>query len=291
MISTTTLIKILSIKGIGRKTVRSIIDHIPAEILTGDDLLTFLPQLNPKFNRENILEGINTAISIVFEARRKGISFIDLNSEQYPALLKQIDDPPFVISYKGDINLLQTNCITIVGAREGTIKGFTSSFKYGKLLAEQGYTIVSGLAKGCDKFAHEGCLEAHGNTIAVLANPLNYVYPRAHSYLADQIVSKEGLIISESLLGVKLNSGAFIQRNRIQVGLSKCIIVCESGDSGGTMKTIEFCIKNNRNVGYIVNQNERAQFSDLIKSAKVQPLYSRNDVLSFAESSKPNTNL
>lgn len=282
-----TLIKILSIKGIGRKTARLLIEKLPPGIITDNQLIDYLLLFSSNKSRlslglETIKAGINKGSRTITDSKKSDISFIEFNSVYYPTLLSKIDDPPLILSYKGDIEILKNSCIGIVGVRNPTSKGYHDSYYYGKELAQLGCTIVSGLAKGCDTFAHKGCIEANGKAIAVLANPLDTIYPFENKWLSEEILNKGGLLISESFLGQKLTAGTFLQRNRIQVGLCDAVVVIEANNSGGTMETIKLCLKNNRKVGCLVNgDRSRKNGAALYPSAKVQQLHNKGEVFQF----------
>lgn len=280
MVNTETILKILSIKGVGRKTALQLINRLPPGSINDTELLDYLLNSGVKLDNGLIKSGIAKANSIISESMKLKISFIDIHSPHYPRLLAEINDPPLVLSYKGDISLLKSTCIAIIGAREGTTRGYTSSFTYGKMLAQNGYTVVSGLAKGCDRFAHEGCLEVNGKTIAVFGTPLDSVYPYENKKLANEILLKGGLLISESLIGDNITPGSFLLRNRIQIGICNRIIAVEPNPTGGTHKTIDLCLKNNRKVGCIVN-NRKTMENVINLSAKVQRLHNKNEVFKF----------
>lgn len=174
--------------------------------------------------------------------RKKGIEIISLNSIDYPELLKQIDDPPPIIYCKGNINLLKENRnIAIIGTREPTKYGEVATKKIARHFASENYTIVSGLAKGIDTFGHIGALEAqNGKTIAVMGGSLDKIYPSENKILAEEILLKDGLLISEIGIGEKTYKGSFVRRDRIQSGLSLGVCPVQAPLKSGTHHTINF---------------------------------------------------
>ena len=121
----------------------------------------------------------------------------------YPALLKEIDDPPMVLYVKGDLSCLRQRTISIVGTRNPSVTGRETARRFAFDLAGQNLTIVSGLALGIDAAAHQGCLEASGSTIAVMGTGVDCIYPRQHAKLAE-LICQNGLLMSsgQGTLGV-----------------------------------------------------------------------------------------
>lgn len=168
-------------------------------------------------------------------------------SSEYPALLKEISDPPVVLYTKGQLNALLQPTLAVIGSRNPSITGRDNSRMFAKALAEQGVTIVSGLALGVDAEAHAGCLASGGQTIAVMGTGIDTIYPRRHAMLAEQITQK-GLLISEFPLKSPPIAGHFPRRNRIISGLSLCILVVEAALKSGSLITARMALEQNRDV-------------------------------------------
>ena len=145
----------------------------------------------------------------------------------------------------GDMSLLttETNRIAIIGARAASPSGLKKAYELGKQFAEEGSIIVSGLALGCDKAAHEGCLDAGGQTIAIVASGLNIVHPKENAPLQQRILENGGLILSEQPFGVKANPTRLVARNRLQAALSSTVILTECPEQSGSMHTMRFARK------------------------------------------------
>ncbi len=172
---------------------------------------------------------------------------IAITSDLYPPLLKLIPDPPPILYAKGNIALLHTtNAVAIIGTREPTSGGLFVARHLASQLAQHNYTIVSGLAKGIDRAAHEGALEAKGKTVAVFGTSLETVYPAEHRSLAASILAESGVLISELALGQRGFRTAFVRRDRIQSGLSLAILPIQTRNDGGTMHTVHFARTQNR---------------------------------------------
>jgi DNA processing protein len=160
---------------------------------------------------------------------------ITLNSDEYPAILAEINTPPMVLFGEGNWNLLQQPKIAVVGTRHPTAQGRQNAFAFAHELAAHGLVVVSGMALGVDRAAHEGALSAAANsTIAVLGTGIDLIYPANHRELYQQI-SANGLLVSEFQLATPAISTNFPRRNRIVVGLSLGCLVVESAEDGGSM--------------------------------------------------------
>lgn len=171
--------------------------------------------------------------------------------DDYPKLLKNINDPPICVFGKGDRNSIDLNnetCIGIVGARKNTPYGQYVAEELGKACAAAGLVIVSGMASGIDTISHKAAIEKQARTIAVLGTAIDVIYPSENKELHDQILKEYGIIISEYPPGYITGPGMFVLRNRIIVGLSKAIIVVEGGKHSGTLTTARYAAENGRDV-------------------------------------------
>ena len=139
---------------------------------------------------------------------------------RYPEELRQIGWPPERLYYEGDIGLLNGKNIAVVGTRRMSEYGREVTVKFTNDLVKEGWTIVSGLARGVDRVAHETCIANGGKTIAVLAHGLDKTYPPEHAGLRRIIIEHGGLVISEHTNGVGLTKQNLAVRNRIVVGIS-----------------------------------------------------------------------
>lgn len=260
MEKTELILKLLSIPGVGRKSARLILEKITTPINNDKELIVFLLEIqeqNPrvKFDAGKIQAGLAIAEKILNDSANNNIELIDFTSEKYPELLKQILDPPLLLSCIGNTNAISQKSIAIVGTREPSEIGYKKAIEISEFFTEQGYTIVSGLALGCDTAAHIGCLNKKGNTIAVLAHGLQTIYPKENKQLAEKILASGGLLISEYFYGISPRPNYFIERDRIQAGMSQSVIVIETGIKGGTLHTVKFCEKNNRPVACYYSEN------------------------------------
>ena len=179
--------------------------------------------------------------------QENGILTVTWDDTNYPHHLKDIDQPPPLLFYKGTLNKKDDWAIAIVGTRQKTAYGRQITEDLSNFLAQNGITIVSGLARGIDSIAHEGAIKANGRTIAVMGCGVDQVYPPEHRRLAEKI-EQNGAIISEYAVGTPPDGINFPPRNRIISGLSMATIVVEAGDTSGALITATFAVNQGRDV-------------------------------------------
>ena len=177
-----------------------------------------------------------------------GINIVTIKSDSYPKLLKETLSPPILLYCKGDIKLLKTTCVAVVGTRRMSKYGKEITYKFTFDIANAGITIVSGLADGVDSEAHKATLDAKGKTIAVLGCGINTCYPATNQPLYERILSNGGLIVSEYKPNDKVMPFHFPARNRIIAGLSKGVLITEATEKSGSMHTKEYALENNRDL-------------------------------------------
>jgi DNA processing protein len=165
-------------------------------------------------------------------------AFITSRDAGYPRLLKEINDPPIGLYRKGDY-LFEQPCMAIVGSRRTTLYGQSVAKKLGAQLAQLGFCVVSGLARGIDTAAHEGALSVGGKTAAVVGCGIDIIYPPENFDLYRRI-AETGAVLSEFPFGRKADRQTFPMRNRVVSGISEGVIVVESDASGGAMITARF---------------------------------------------------
>lgn len=174
-----------------------------------------------------------------------GVQALTWDSPDYPSLLREVYNPPPVLYVRGEIAPADSLSVALVGTRSPSVNGKETARRLGHDLAENGITVVSGLALGIDGIAHRAALDAGGRTLAVLACGLDQVYPARHRELASRIIA-QGALISDYALGVKPEARNFPPRNRIISGLSLGTVVVEAGIKSGALITLRFAIDQGR---------------------------------------------
>lgn len=181
------------------------------------------------------------------ELKKREIQAVTLLDRDYPPLLGQLPQPPWVLYVRGDVSHLQGPGLAVVGTRKPTAYGKRVTRQLAGNIASRGWTVVSGLAAGVDGEAHRAALEAGGRTVAVLGCGVDVVYPRHHRELYKEVVRK-GAVISEVPPGTEPHPGLFPQRNRIISGLSWGTLVVEAAEKSGSLITAHHSLEQGREV-------------------------------------------
>lgn len=191
----------------------------------------------------------NDKIDMIKRAvEEKSIKVVNFNDEKYPKNLKILEDAPFLIFYKGNIEKLNYGYnISIIGSRNCTNYGLNVTKIISKALAENSISVISGMAKGIDAQAHRSTIENGGFTCAVLGCGIDIIYPKENTKLYKDIL-ENGCIISEFMPGTPPVSHNFPIRNRIISALSEIIIVVEAGTKSGTLITVRLALDQGKNV-------------------------------------------
>lgn len=269
------LLTYLNVKGLGNKTACKIAEEAircNVSLSSTKGMFEFFQMLMKKnvISRPNINnvtainDGYDTAMRTIEQSELKGIKYTTLYSNDFPSKLKDIRDSkgnldaPLVLWYKGNLEVAEMPSVAIIGTREPTYEGIVAGQHFGYEFSKEGFNIVSGLAYGCDKSAHEGALKAEGKTTAFLANGLDIVYPPEHTELAERIVSSGGLLMSEYQIGTRSIINYFIARDRLQSGLSDACIVIQTGREGGALHAVRATIVNNKPLYAVEFNDEKA---------------------------------
>uniref|UniRef100_A0A831TE30 DNA-protecting protein DprA n=1 Tax=Thermorudis peleae TaxID=1382356 RepID=A0A831TE30_9BACT len=180
-------------------------------------------------------------------ARRSGATLIPLAEDAYPRLLKEIASPPLVLFVRGELRAEDEQAIALVGTRRPTAYGKDVALQLSGELASRGVVIVSGLARGIDRVAHEAALDAGGRTIAVLGSGIDVIYPPEHARLAERIAG-QGALVTEFPPGEQPMAKNFPVRNRLISGLSLGVVVVEAPRKSGALITANFAADQGRTV-------------------------------------------
>lgn len=215
-------------------------------------------------------------------AERAGCRIICRDDADYPASLKHISDPPICLYVRGTIIPTDAVALAIVGSRRCSHYGLEQSFRFGERLAQAGFTIVSGLARGIDGQAHQGALRAGGRTLAILGNGLSTVYPPEHADLSERIV-EQGALISELPVATTPDAKNFPGRNRIIVGLCLGVLIVEAGQRSGALISARLANEYNREVfaipGRVDTPDTSAGTNGLIRDGGAKLVTCMEDIL------------
>lgn len=178
-----------------------------------------------------------------------GIEVLAIDGVGYPPLMALAKNPAAILYCRGDRSALaRLDAVAVVGTREPTDNGVVVARRLTRAMVEQGFTIVSGLAKGIDAVGHRETIDQGGTTIAVLGTSIDKAYPAAHRDLADEILSSGGALVSEYPLGMTTSGRHFVERDRLQAALSIAVMPIQTDVDGGTMHTVKFARESERAV-------------------------------------------
>ncbi|TNE59812.1 MAG: DNA-protecting protein DprA, partial [Sphingomonadales bacterium] len=195
--------------------------------------LEALPQLGTRGGRSYRTAGASQIEREIDAVRRAGARYLFHDQPDFPQLLSQLDSAPPILTWRGRIDLAAQPCVAIVGARNASAAAVKLARDFAHELSSQGFTIVSGLARGIDGAAHEGALP---RTVGVIASGIDIAYPPQHSELQDRIAA-EGLLLAEQPPGTEPKGSHFPSRNRIIAGLSAGTLVVEAAPKSGSLIT------------------------------------------------------
>jgi len=238
------------VKGIGAVRLRQILDFFGSlEVAWNSPMDGFISAGLPQKTIEN-LQKVRTQVDldlIMANIDKKKIKVITWEDADYPRRLKEINQAPPVLFINGSINVEDDWAVAVVGTRRVTPYGRQVAVEIARFLAQNGVTVVSGLARGVDAIAHQSALQAGGRTIAVLGSGVDVVYPPEHAKLAKEIIA-QGALISDYPIGTAPDGVNFPPRNRIISGLSLATVVVEAGEKSGALITAEFAVDQGRDV-------------------------------------------
>lgn len=180
-------------------------------------------------------------------ARARGVTLLTPADPGYPENLRNIYDPPLALYVRGEFEARDRRGVAVVGSRQTSHYGREMSRRLSYQLAYSGMTVISGLARGVDTYAHEGAIAAKGRTIAVLGCGIDHVYPPENRLLAEK-VAENGALVSEFPLGTKPDRQTFPIRNRVVAGLSLGVLVVEAPRSSGALITARMALDQGRQV-------------------------------------------
>jgi len=241
------------VPGIGNLTAKKLLAYTgSAEAVFKEKKASLLkiPGIGNKLTRElNGMEFFKEAEEELKFIQKYGITPLYYMNKNYPQRLKECEDSPVLLFYKGKNVFNSPKVLSLVGTRNATDRGKANCENLIKELNQNGHNsvIISGLAYGIDICAHKAALKNGLPTVAVLAHGFDRIYPAAHKSIAKEIIETGGLL-TEFLSNSKLERQNFVKRNRIIAGISDATIVVESDVKGGSLITAEIAAGYNRDV-------------------------------------------
>ncbi|MCP1649435.1 DNA-processing protein DprA [Pseudomonas nitroreducens] len=234
--ATIKLLALSMLAGIGPATLRKIASLNAFELASVESLGTRVPALARALSAP-------LAWSVAVELAEKQIDAAAANQAriisaldaEYPALLKLTKDDPFILFVKGSLSSTPERSVAIIGTRQPTKHGELIARRITEFFAEQRWSVVSGLALGCDALAHKAALAVNGHTVAVLAHGLQTVAPSQHRKLAEEILDAGGALVSEYRFGQGALPMQFVKRDRTQAGLAQGVVMIQSDLKGGSL--------------------------------------------------------
>ncbi len=271
------------VKGIGAVRFQALRDHFgdlalawqaPADALQAAGLsvklIERLMQVRADVDLDRLLERLE----------RQGITVLTWEEAASPARLREIDQPPPVLYVRGTLTEEDAWSVAIVGTRRVTAYGRQVTEELAAFLAENGVTVVSGLARGVDAVAHQAALRSGGRTLAVLGCGVDRIYPPEHAGMAEKIV-QAGALVSDYAPGTPPEASNFPPRNSVISGLALATVVVEAGETSGALITAQFAADQGREVfavpGNILAPQSKGTNALIAQGAR--PLLSPRDLL------------
>ncbi len=241
------IIALLNLPGVGSRTAWAIVQFAErsgesfASIETLSRSARAAGVKVPEFGAQEGVLALDEARRSLDALNTSGSVVIPCNSPQFPRLLTAIPNPPLMLFIEGNLEALTGRpTVAVIGTREPSNYGLKWGRRIAQVLGEAGFSIVSGLAEGCDTVAHQGALDSKSPTVAFLAHGFGRIYPKSNEKLARQIVAEGGCLATEYLPGEPPRRSSFVERDRLQSGASRGIVVVETDIEGGTMHTVGF---------------------------------------------------
>ena len=191
------------------------------------------------------LEQIAVRVNATFQKSALDFSITTINDDAYPDSLRKLAKPPLMLFSRGVIEYANSPCVSVVGSRVASEEGRRRAQKLAILLAQSGYTVVSGLALGIDTAAQTATVKVGGRTIGVIGTPIDQCYPKENASLQEKIATGH-LLISQFPLAQPVQKYNFPQRNYVMCGLSSATVIVEAGETSGALYQARYCLQEGR---------------------------------------------
>lgn len=230
------LLKLAFLRGVGPATLKKVASLPSFEKLSLDDLAEAVPQIRRSLVPEDVWGKVAEQVDEqVLSAKLAGANILSAADAEYPQLLARTPDDPFILFVKGEFAPEPECSVAVIGTREPTPHGEQIASRVTAYFAEQRWSIVSGLAFGCDAVAHRTALKCNAHTVAVLAHGLHTIAPARHKELAAEILDNGGALVTEYRFGQDVQKQQYVKRDRIQAGMSRGVVMVQSDTVGGSL--------------------------------------------------------
>ncbi len=230
------LLALSMLKGIGPSTLRKVAGMLDFDRLSAEGLAAQMPAVSKALQDFSAwTRAVEDSEKQIEEAKRFSARILSPLDDEYPSLLAATKDDPFLIFVKGEFSKTSEKSVAIIGTREPTSHGTLIAQRITQFFVEKEWSVVSGLALGCDAIAHQAAVDAHGHTVAVLAHGLHTISPARHRKLAEDILEAGGALVSEYRFGQGAKPQQFVKRDRTQAGLAQGVVMIQSDLKGGSL--------------------------------------------------------
>ena len=246
------LLFLKGLKGVGKAKIYKTYMDVISSVASMEELVSYVKKTEEKLTEDEIRAAAVNSSVLYDSLSKSNITVITVCDANYPEKLKVMGNKrPLILYAKGDISLLDQECIAVIGTRSPSKESMVVEEVFLKEMLKDGDpVIVSGLALGCDTIAHKTTVEQKKKTIAVLPGGLNRIYPKENKDLSEEILATGGCIITEYEPDKEATTYTFVERDAIVAALSERLLVIECSTGSGTMKTVEAAEKYGKIVAY-----------------------------------------
>lgn len=235
------------LKGVGAVTLRKIASDPGFQEATASDIAEKEIRVRNALEQPDAWQRASAeANHQIQSAEEADASILSLLDEDYPALLRDSKDDPCVLYVKGTLRPDSGHTVAVIGTRKPTAHGEIITERVSEYFLGHGWSIVSGLALGCDSIAHQTAIKHGGHTVAVLAHGLQMVSPKSNEGLANQILDSGGALVSEYPFGTDAIPAQFVKRDKTQAGLACGVVMVQSSLDGGSLHASRASIRYGR---------------------------------------------
>ncbi len=241
------LLALAKLKGVGPKALATVSRIPDFQRIPVDGLVEHLPRrVGNDFDQSALSKAEDEAGRQTECAQKEDARIISSADPEYPCLLMTTPDDPQLLFVKGKLASRNDNAVAIIGTRKPTEHGEIITQGITEYFLANNWSIVSGLAMGCDTIAHESAIEGGGHTVAVMAHGLQTVAPSRNRKLAERILASGGALVSEFMFGIAPQPQQFVKRDKTQAGLARGVVMIQSDLTGGSLHASRAAIRYRR---------------------------------------------